>query len=184
MDALNELIKTGAEKVINKSNCLFSVPCIIVSALGNQMYRVKLVTSDAQYNVMNYSGADLQVGESAQLYYRNNIISEQTAYIGSALTKASGHVGGLQFIKLTQAEYDAIVNKDNNTVYYVVNNSIVTQYLGSTPVGISADFVDDTSTTHKFATVAQLSQIQTNADDISTLQQTIGDINAVLEEVL
>lgn len=141
MDALNELIKTGAEKVINKSSCLFSVPCIIVSALGNQMYRVKLVTSDAQYNVMNYSGADLQVGESAQLYYRNNIISEQTAYIGAAYTKSSGQMGGLQFRKLTQTEFDLITTKDDNTVYYVINSRQVQQYLGDTPVnGSQVDF--------------------------------------------
>lgn len=139
MDALNELIKAGAEKVINKSSCLFSVPCIIVSALGNQMYRVKLVTSDAQYNVMNYSGADLQVGESAQLYYRNNIISEQTAYIGAACTKSSGQMGGLQFRKCTQAEYDMITTKDNDTVYYVINNGTVKQYLGDIEISGGAD---------------------------------------------
>lgn len=116
MDALNELIKAGAEKVINKSSCLFSVPCIIVSALGNQMYRVKLVTSDAQYNVMNYSGADLQVGESAQLYYRNNIISEQTAYIGASLNKLN-----YTFTQMTQDEYDNMLSHDANTIYFIID---------------------------------------------------------------
>lgn len=89
-DALKELIQSGAEKAIGKSACLFSVPCTVVSVDGGQKYTVKLVTSDAQYTVMNYSGSDLQVGESAQLYYRNNVISEQTAYIGASLTKSSG----------------------------------------------------------------------------------------------
>lgn len=35
---------------------------------------------------------------------------------------------------------------------------------------LSADLVDDTSATHKFATAAQLSQIQTNENNISSLQ--------------
>jgi len=49
---------------------------------------------------------------------------------------------------------------------------------------ISADNVDDSNSTHKFATAAQLSQIATNTTDIATIQQTIGNINTVLEEVL
>lgn len=135
MGAFEILVRQEAEKVVKDSACVFSAPARVISVEGNQKYKVQLVTSDAQYILSNYSGSDLYVGESIQIYYRNNYISEQTAYIGSALTKASGHVGGLQFIKLTQTEYDAIVNKDNNTVYYVVNNGIVIQYLGSTPVG-------------------------------------------------
>lgn len=135
MGAFEILVRQEAEKVVKDSACVFSAPARVISVEGNQKYKVQLVTSDAQYILANYSGSDLYVGESIQIYYRNNYISEQTAYIGSSLTKASGHVGGLQFIKLTQTEYDAIVNKDNNTVYYVVNNGIVIQYLGSTPVG-------------------------------------------------
>lgn len=41
---------------------------------------------------------------------------------------------------------------------------------------LSADLVDDTSTTHKFATSAQLTQIATNASDISTLQSTVAGL--------
>jgi hypothetical protein len=49
---------------------------------------------------------------------------------------------------------------------------------------LSADLVDDTSTTNKFATSAQLSQIATNAENITTLQQQMGDVNTILEAVL
>lgn len=93
------------------------------------------MANDAQYILANYSGSDLYVGESVQIYYRNNYISEQTAYIGSSLTKDSGHMGGLQFRKMTQSEYDAITTKDDNTVYYVINNGAVKQYLGDIEVG-------------------------------------------------
>lgn len=134
MSAFETLIRQEAEKVVKDSACMFSAPARVISNEGNQKYKVQLVTNDAQYILVNYSGSDLYVGESVQIYYRNNNISEQTAYIGSSLTKVSGHLGGLQFVKLTQTEYDAIADKDNNTVYYVINNGVVTQYLGDMPV--------------------------------------------------
>lgn len=135
MGAFSELVKQEAEKVVKNSACVFSAPARVISVEGNQKYKVQLVTSDAQYILANYSGSDLYVGESVQIYYRNNYISEQTAYIGSSLTKASGHMGGLQFRKMTQSEYDAITTKDDNTVYYVINNGAVKQYLGDIQVG-------------------------------------------------
>lgn len=135
MDAFGELVKQEAEKVVKNSACVFSAPARVISVEGNQKYKVQLVTSDAQYILANYSGSDLYVGESVQIYYRNNYISEQTAYIGSSLTKDSGHMGGLQFRKITQSEYDAITTKDDNTVYYVINNGAVKQYLGDIEVG-------------------------------------------------
>lgn len=49
---------------------------------------------------------------------------------------------------------------------------------------LSADLVNDTNATHKFVTAAEKAQIATNASDISDIQDTIGDINTVLEEVL
>lgn len=135
MDAFGTLVRQEAEKVVKDSACVFSAPARVISVEGNQKYKVQLVTSDAQYILSNYSGSDLYVGESVQIYYRNNYISEQTAYIGSSLTKDSGHMGGLQFRKMTQSEYDAITTKDDNTVYYVINNGAVKQYLGDIEVG-------------------------------------------------
>lgn len=134
MGAFEILVRQEVEKVVKNSACVFSAPARVISVEGNQKYKVQLVTSDAQYTLANYSGSDLYVGESVQIYYRNNYISEQTAYIGSSLTKDSGHMGGLQFRKITQDEYDAITTKDDNTVYYVINNGVVTQYLGDMPV--------------------------------------------------
>ena len=49
---------------------------------------------------------------------------------------------------------------------------------------LNADLVDDTNSTHKFVTSAEKTQITTNANNITLLQQVIGDINSVLEEVL
>lgn len=122
MDALNKLIQKEAEKIINKSSSLFSAPCRIIEVLGNQKYRVQLVTSDAQYNLMNFSGSDLQVGESVQIFYRNNIISEQTAYIGASLTKESGSDDDYRFIEKTQEQYDNMSAHDAQTVYFIVES--------------------------------------------------------------
>ena len=135
MDALNALIKQEAGKSIKESNCVFSIPARVIAAYDNQKYRVQLITSDIEYTLYNYSGSDLYMGETVQVFYRNNYLSEQTAYIGAACTKSSGQMGGLQFRKCTQAEYDLIVTKDSNTVYYVVNNGAVAQYLGDILVG-------------------------------------------------
>lgn len=129
MDALNELIVSGAKKVVNNSACLFSAPCTVIASLGNQLYTVKLVTSGAQYNVMNYSGSNLEVGDSVQLYYRSNIISEQTSYIGASLTKDSGGGGDeYTFVEKTQAQYDAMATHDSKTVYFIVDSPSDTQY--------------------------------------------------------
>lgn len=49
---------------------------------------------------------------------------------------------------------------------------------------LNADLVADTNSTHKFVTAAEKAQIATNASDISDIQDTIGNINTVLEEVL
>jgi hypothetical protein len=43
-------------------------------------------------------------------------------------------LGGLSFCKLTKAEYDVLTTKDAKTVYYVVDGSKITQYLGSVEV--------------------------------------------------
>ena len=135
MDALNALIKQEAGKSIKDSNCVFSIPARVIAAYDNQKYRVQLITSDIEYTLYNYSGSDLYMGETVQVFYRNNYLSEQTAYIGAACTKSSGQMGGLHFRKCTQAEYDSIIVKDNDTIYYVVNNGTVQQYLGDILVG-------------------------------------------------
>jgi hypothetical protein len=49
---------------------------------------------------------------------------------------------------------------------------------------LASDLVDDTSSTNKFATQAQLDQIETNQNNISTLQQQVGYANTELEGVL
>lgn len=49
---------------------------------------------------------------------------------------------------------------------------------------LNSDLVDDTNQNNKFVTSAEKAQIAANAQNISDIQTTIGNINAVLEEVL
>jgi hypothetical protein len=49
---------------------------------------------------------------------------------------------------------------------------------------LSADFIDDTGATNKFATEEELEQIETNETNISLLQQQVGYANTELEGVL
>lgn len=121
MDALNQIIQREAEKIIDKSSSLFSAPCRVIEALGNQKYRVQLVTNNAQYSLMNFSGSDLQVGESVQIFYRNNIVSEQTAYIGASLTKEKEE-SDYRFIEKTQEQYDDMTSRDPKTIYLIVES--------------------------------------------------------------
>ena len=71
MDALNALIKQEAGKSIKESNCVFSIPARVIAAYDNQKYRVQLITSDIEYTLYNYSGSDLYMGETVQVFYRN-----------------------------------------------------------------------------------------------------------------
>ena len=116
MDAFGTLVRQEAEKAIKNSACVFSAPCVVVSALGDQKYTVRLITGDAQYTVMNYSGSDLQVGETVQLFYRGNVISNQTAYIGASLNKLN-----YTFTQMTQDEYDNMLSHDANTIYFIID---------------------------------------------------------------
>lgn len=45
-------------------------------------------------------------------------------------------LGGMNFKKLSQEEFDAIINKDPNTIYYVYDDEgNVTQYIGNAALG-------------------------------------------------
>lgn len=122
MDAFGTLVRQEAEKVVKDSACVFSAPARVISVEGNQKYKVQLVTSDAQYILANYSGSNLEVGESVQIFYRNNFISEQSAYIGASLTKDSGSDDDYRFIEKTQEQYDDMTSHDAKTIYLIVES--------------------------------------------------------------
>lgn len=87
------------------------------------------------------------------------------------------------------ADIDRIKIPNDSTVYNIKDTTARSGLSGKQNIidsshKLSADLVDDTSSTNKFATAAQLSQIATNTNDILTLQQQMGAVNTALEEVL
>ena len=110
------------------------------------------------------------------------------------------NVNNLIINKLTKAQYDGITTPDPTQLYLtddVISSADIAAALGYTPASntlsnvssidsgsvvqakitssntLSADLVDDTSTTHKFATAAQLTQIATNTSSITTINGKI-----------
>lgn len=86
MDSLIELIDNRIDKALNKStyvNCLLGQ----VLSISNDRYNVKLFTTGAVYNLPNFSGSDVSVGETVYVYYSGGFLSNQSAYIGASLNK-------------------------------------------------------------------------------------------------
>ena len=86
VDSLIELIDNRIDKVLEKSTHISSLVGQVVAA-SNDRYDVKLFTTGVIYNLPNYSGSDLVVGEQVYVYYTGGILSNQTAYIGASVTK-------------------------------------------------------------------------------------------------
>ena len=144
-------------------------------------------------------------GQYSHAEGQGTVASNTAAHAEGDNTKASSvaqHVEGKYNVEDSQGKYAHIIG--NGTAGTRSNAFAVDWdgkiYTNNAPTGVdvctdlqskidsthklSADLVDDTSTTHKFATSAQLTQITTNTNDILSIQQTIGDINTVLEGVL
>ena len=98
MDSLLELIDSRIGKALAKSDCVNSQVGQVLSANDN-LYNVKLFTTGAVYAIPNYSGSDLVANELVQVYWRGGFLSNQTAYIGAALTKDSG--GAINYLPCT-----------------------------------------------------------------------------------
>lgn len=88
MDSLIELIDNRIDKALNTSAHVNSLIGQVVAA-SNDRYDVKLFTTGAIYNLPNYSGSDVNIGEQVYVYYSGGFLSNQTAYIGASLNKPS-----------------------------------------------------------------------------------------------
>ena len=86
MDSLMELIDNRISKALANSDCVNSQVGQVLSVNGNA-YNVKLFTTGSIYTIPNYSGSDINENELVQVYWRGGFVSNQTAYIGAALTK-------------------------------------------------------------------------------------------------
>lgn len=90
MDDFTELIARKFAKEVQKLNFVQSLPCRVVAVNDDESCEVELIANGARYTVLNYSGTSVNVGETVQLYYRGNLISNTAAFIGAAETKDGG----------------------------------------------------------------------------------------------
>ena len=86
MDSLMELIDNRIEKALAKSSCVNS-QLGVVNEIDGEIYKVKLVATGAIYNLRNYSGSDIKVGQTVHVYWRGGFCSNQNAYIGATLSR-------------------------------------------------------------------------------------------------
>lgn len=113
-----------------------------------------------------------------------------TLVSGQSITIPIGDIiSGLQTEITAQNPLSADLVDDANTTNKFVNATEKQTWNGKQNAidsthKLSSDLVDDTNHTNKFVTAAEKAQIATNTSDISNIQQTIGNINTVLEEVL
>lgn len=130
MQELLNIIDSRVNKKLSNDMSLKSAPCTVVNILENGNIRVKLISNEAEYTVSNYSGSQVQVGETVQLFYKG-IINQNSAYIGASLQKSNGdgglinncktevRVGGLSDTYLCVAKSTIVASCDTNvTVTY------------------------------------------------------------------
>lgn len=88
MDALTELINQKVDKKIAELDILHSVPAKVTKVLEGGMYVVNLLSNDVQMILPNWSVGELDIDENVNVFYKGEIFSERTAYIGSSFNKS------------------------------------------------------------------------------------------------
>lgn len=132
MSDLYSLIESVAQKKIDSLNLTKTAPCKVVKTFDNGNVEIELVVNGARYTVPNYSGSQLSLGETAQLFYRG-IINSNTAYIGASIYKGVGgqinnckmraRIGGLSDTYMWVAKSAITATHDTN-VTVIYNSSL------------------------------------------------------------
>lgn len=119
MDSLFKLVDERINKYLSNSPFIVAVPCVVLDVLSDNMLKVQLTASKAVMTVPNWSGSSVEVGENVQLFYRGAILSEQSAYVGASLNKASAQSNYVQaeviIGTLFETERDVAVINFNNS---------------------------------------------------------------------
>lgn len=92
MDALRELIGKEIDEKIKESDCVASTPCVVLDDYQNGYYLVEDIKSGSKYTVPNFSGSAIGIGENIQLFFKNGVINNKSAYIGAANYKSGDSV--------------------------------------------------------------------------------------------
>lgn len=130
VDSLIELIDNRVQTTIDKSAYINSLVAQVTS-VGIDKCGVKLLTTGVTYNLPNYSGSDVEVGEKVYVYYKGGFLSEQTAYIGESVSKNSklSYILSYNFLKelSSTAQKISVIRFNTSaatTINYVFNSVI------------------------------------------------------------
>ena len=83
MDSLLELIDNRVQKAVAKSSHINSEIGQVVSVSGTSA-TVKLLATNTQYTLPNYSGFEVRIGDVVYVYWKGGFLSPQSAYIGAS----------------------------------------------------------------------------------------------------
>lgn len=133
-DALTELINQKVDKKIVDSDIVHAIYARVIKPLENGMYVVELLPTKTQLILPNWTGSELDIDENVQVFYKGEIVSERTAYIGSSFYKSDiasrnriNYIQGsarLGAITTTQRNISTIrFNAVQNTKVFIVLNS-------------------------------------------------------------
>ena len=117
MDSLFGIIDARAQKKIDTSPLIKSLPCNVSEVLENGLVKVKTLSDGIEYSLSNLSGSPVAVGENVFVYYKGNTLSSRTGYIGAADFKSSTNtvIGTARLTTLTNAEKN--ISKIEFTAY-------------------------------------------------------------------
>lgn len=145
VDSLIELIDNRIDKALNQSAHVNSLIGQVIAA-SNDRYDVKLFTTGAVYNLPNYSGSDVSIGEQVYVYYSGGFLSNQTAYIGASLNKPAltTFIHGIAFLgslSLTPKKIASVyfLNTAPTTINLVFNAVISSATVGAVTFTILVD---------------------------------------------
>ena len=83
MDNLFKLIDNRIQKILSKSSHINSEIAQVISTDG-RLAVVRLLTTNTEYTMPNYSGSDVKVGDTVYVYWKGSFLSPQSAYIGAS----------------------------------------------------------------------------------------------------
>jgi hypothetical protein len=132
------------------------------------------LTDNATTNPIMIDGESYTaVMNDAVIYQSGEFIFDGTKWheLGDLSNLTSANIGAMTgYSKASEASAITVLDSLNVAIGKLEKALDLKQSTIDSDHKLSADNVDDTNTTNKFATAAQLSQIQTNKNDILTLQ--------------
>lgn len=139
MNELFTLIDERINKKLRDSPCIVSIPCTILEVYDNQTAKVKVVSTNSEYVLPNWSGSDIVAGEQAQIFCKGTSLSVNTSYIGAVLNKNNG--GSVAFNSVSGEVITVELSNDEELLSYMT----VANFSNSVILSVNLTFNGDAS---------------------------------------